>query len=263
MLKLIFKIFLSFFLVFTGNLSAQTTANDFVAISIPKAGTHLLLKCIYMLTGFRWTEPMHIQGNLQNFDSFKFFQNKQPFYYSHMDYSEFLYPFFRQRLDWKAIVIVRDLRDVAVSLVHWIETSPALVKEREKITNLSWDQKLTFALNRMGQKIENIDIWLKDPDVLIIRYEDLIGEKGGGSDSKQAETIQEIATYLNINLEEETLLDIQKNLFGNQDEYISPTFYSGTIGKWESNFKDHHKELFKKRHSDQLILLGYEEDNNW
>lgn len=222
-----------------------------------------MLKCIYMLTGMTSGEPIEVQYNLQNFDSFKFFQNKQPFYLSHTDYSGFLYPFFRQRLNWKAIVIIRDLRDVAVSLANWIERSPALVKEGKEFTKLSWDQKLTYTLNRMGQNIENINLWLKDPDVLIIRYEDLIGEKGGGSDSKQAETIQEIATYLNINLKEETLLDIQKNLFGNQDEYISPTFYSGTIGKWKSNFKDHHKDLFKKLHSDQLILLGYEKDNNW
>jgi hypothetical protein len=47
------------------------------------------------------------------------------------------------------------------------------------------------------------------------------------------------------------------------DPQRSPTFRTGKVGSWRSQFSPENKALFKEIAGDLLVRLGYEQDNNW
>jgi sulfotransferase 6B1 len=96
------------------------------------------------------------------------------------------------------------------------------------------------------------------PYTCAVKFEDLIGEKGGGSLPRQQETIIRIAQYLGYKLSQADLQTIIDNLFGG-----TYSFREGKIGEWKHYFNDQHKTAFKKIAGQLLIDLGYENDFNW
>lgn len=100
--------------------------------------------------------------------------------------------------------------------------------------------------------------WMTIPGICIVKFEDLIGEKGGGDALKQLSTLKKISSHLNIKIPDKDLIDISNKLFGG-----THTFRKGQIGSWKKYFKTEHVEAFKKNAGNLLIKLGYEKDLNW
>jgi hypothetical protein len=77
-------------------------------------------------------------------------------------------------------------------------------------------------------------------------------------DSLEEQAIIHLAKSLNVDLTQEKLQQIQRELFGNsQGPAISGTFRSGQIGSWKNLFKPEHEELFLKHWNAFQIQLGY------
>lgn len=95
---------------------------------------------------------------------------------------------------------------------------------------------------------------------LTVRFEDLVGRQGGGSDTKQFEMINKIAKHLNMSVNNDKILEIIHNLFGG-----STTFNSGQIDGWKKYFTPEVKKAFKavKGANKLLIDMGYEKNENW
>jgi len=107
--------------------------------------------------------------------------------------------------------------------------------------------------------IESVLPWLDEPSCLTIRFEDLIGSAGGGSDKKQIQTVASIVKYLGINLSDKVIEEIAAKTF-----YPGArTFRKGQIGDWRNYFTEEHKQAFKEVKGDILIRLGYEKDCDW
>lgn len=102
--------------------------------------------------------------------------------------------------------------------------------------------------------------WMKVPNFYTVRFEDLIGEKGGGSKRLQIQTIQDIASHLKMNITSDEAEIISENIFGG-----TITFRDGQVNSWKKYFTDDIKENFKKVPGacQLLIDLGYEQDCNW
>ena len=99
--------------------------------------------------------------------------------------------------------------------------------------------------------------WVALPNTFVIRFEDLIGEKGQGNEEKQRETISFIASLLNIHLTPDRLDWVVDHLFGIPNDRVSWTFRSGQIGDWEEYFQPHHRTLFNQCWGAYLQALGY------
>ncbi|MCB1615259.1 MAG: hypothetical protein KDI30_04520, partial [Pseudomonadales bacterium] len=84
-----------------------------------------------------------------------------------------------------------------------------------------------------NQRCEAIDKWLSCrpsyENIHIIKFEDLAGAQGGGSDEKRDNCIDTIFTILDI--PEEKKSTVQDNLFG-KGRY---TFRSGQIDSWQKD----------------------------
>ena len=72
--------------------------------------------------------------------------------------------------------------------------------------------------------------WQNEPNCLFVRFEDLIGAKGGGSDEKQRDTIKRIASYLGIPCAHRNIDDKIKAIY----DPSARTFRSGKIDGWKS-----------------------------
>ncbi|NBD36484.1 MAG: hypothetical protein GVY30_10880 [Chloroflexi bacterium] len=176
-------------------------------------------------------------------------------------------------LDFSTILILRDPRDLAVSLLHWATHINKQHRLRPYLLNLADDsQRLSAIIEGVSaedlqqkRELESIGKFVgiflpwRDHKSCTVRFEDLIGPAGGGNSKLQRNTIQKIALHLDIPLSEEEVDQLADNLFSRS----SRTFRKGQIGDWRNHFTSEHKKTFKKVAGQLLIDLGYERDLDW
>ena len=174
----------------------------------------------------------------------------------------------------RTICIIRDLRDVAVSLAYYL----AKKKNQHRLQHYfelldSDDARFMAAIlgashklfpdcsspNTLGEFAMAFLPWLKDPNCLTIRFEDLIGSNGEKSDQRQLEAIQAMINYLDLDVSQENIIHVSKQLFSRN----SPTFRKGQIGDWQNYFSKEHKQVFKDVAGEALIKFGYENSYDW
>lgn len=166
------------------------------------------------------------------------------------------------------VAIFRDPRDVAVSYMHWLKQRPQLYHHSEYAALPNDHERLLIAIRRgklggytlrpLEKQYRQVLEWEKREETLLVRFEDLVGEEGGGSSEAQHETIQRICEYLALNVDKQRVTLVQKELFG-----PTSTFRKGQIGGWRAEFSEEHKEATKEVAGQLLIDLGYEESLDW
>jgi len=98
--------------------------------------------------------------------------------------------------------------------------------------------------------VNSITPWESADNFILLKFEDLVGPKGGGSLESQHQSIHKILTHLNIqNKDVEWIAD---NAFGK-----SGTFRKGQLGKWKTEMELDEKKLFKP-YDEFIGSLGYE-----
>lgn len=253
------------FLSFSFYAYPQTT----VLNSIPKCGTHLLLKCLrLMFEGEGYPLPGFTQITQEGIDEAG----------SRLVKGHFVYNVNNVKVVYNnkilSFLMIRDPRDQIVSMQKWVESHPTIwpafkdmpCKDIYKllITNCAPIYSVQFE----GPEVNSLtDIcsfyqlylpWQNLDNVLVIKFEDLVGSDGGGSDERQLSILREIANFLDISITYEQLKLIGSRLFGNKY-----TFRKGLIGQWKHAFDHEIIGLFKKYAGQLLIDLGYETCFDW
>ncbi len=104
--------------------------------------------------------------------------------------------------------------------------------------------------------------WMKDPSVLVLRYEDLVGPQGGGNSVVQHMMLKVFFEHVGLALSDEEIQSVADEAFGRKGTENS-TFRKGQIGTWTQYFAEEDKRLFKKLYGEVLIAFGYEQDDDW
>lgn len=266
-------------------LSLKAENTPVALITVPKAGSHLVMKALHLLTG--GVPIWHTR-----FPSAFSVASDVGFLYTHLCVSPDLQEDYQRFPELKKIVLIRDLRDVAVSMVHQIKKGPwpGMSKEsREHFLSMDFDQQLLFVINfdydleevapyapyslqvSLTKVAEQSYMFSKDPSVLVCRYEQLVGSDGGGSQEEQEEALRALTVFLELNKNEEDLQNIASQLYGNDfDPFgkqgfknFGSTFNKGKTGGWKEVFTEEHKESFKAKVGPFLVALGYESDESW
>lgn len=283
-MKLLF-IFLIFF-----TLNSLGQLNNILVISIPKCGTNLLINYLNTLTN---KKLQSFSFNLPCLEQIK--EQSNHIFSTHIKYTESNKNKLLC-LGCKTFFIYRDPRDQLISWLFWAQKklsenhsfyqklalSPMAYKEVQPsygvYQNLSLDEQIRTLIcdgtayydglgNYLGKKHVTKGIfefynsyleWMNQKDVCVIKFENLIGKQGGGSQELQTIEIKKILSYLNINLIEIEIQNLIQKIFGG-----THTFREGKIGSWKNYFTQEHKQLFKKIAGDLLIKLDYEKDLNW
>jgi hypothetical protein len=169
-----------------------------------------------------------------------------------------------QQLNYKHVLIIRDPRDVLVSWLHYVLRPEHPV--RCDFMHFSEDEMIAFAIKGgylplskrkflgIGDVFRSVYNWKQSQNCLMVKFEDLIGEKGGGSKEDQYRTIQNICNLLEVNLSETELSAVCDNIF----DTTAPTFRRGQVGSWKSELKPEWIEIINQSYSELLSELQYE-----
>jgi hypothetical protein len=227
---------------------------DVAILTMPKGGTNLFIKALYLITG-HWPPlggVVWINGKKVLFD------HLWPGYHRLKKNPRVL-----------KIIQIRDPRDMLISQMFWIQNTnnwAGLLPKNyiDKFQSLSESEKITFLINLPEQYFgctyfaKILPHWIYQPNTIVFRFEDLVGPKGGGSQESQEALIGTLARCFGYELDQEAIAQIASQLHGN-----APTFREGKIGSWKKYFSPEHKRLFKAKAALQLIQLGYESDGKW
>jgi hypothetical protein len=240
--------------------------------SVPKSGTNLLVHTLSLFPNLTFdgttvrlpqTERYQIIDNIR----------RGCIVSAHMSKNSKLDNIITEK-DIKVLFIIRDPRDVSVSLYHWIkkteyhhfhEMYKSLSSDYERLEKIitGYEPTLTDGdkkgIASIDRHFRRLITWMDDQRCLTIRFEKLIGSRGGGDDELQIETIKSIARFLKTNLDNRDIEYLGENIFSNH----SATFRKGQIGSWRNEFSEEHKSAFKNVAGQLLIDLGYEKDHDW
>jgi hypothetical protein len=100
--------------------------------------------------------------------------------------------------------------------------------------------------------------WEDDPRNLRVRFEELVGESGGGVKNRQLGAIQEIAGWVSKenDYSKEAIQRIGENSFGK-----TTTFRKGSIERWKTEMDRKELELCSEYLREPLKRLGYSRES--
>ncbi len=267
-----------------------------MCVTIPKSGTHLLLKCLTLM-GVKdisydyWIEPrvryfndlsQPIPENLKKAFASKY---KKAFE-RHLPYTREAEEFLNNQC-FASFFMIRDPRAQLISQAKTFQGA-RIGGSKRSIENFALDMLLARKENFLPLKahlqhknlpdhivISMADLfikrgfenfyklftpWMKAKNFYTVRFERLVGEKGGGSRKEQIEEIMTIAQRMNVTLSPAKITEICNNLFGD-----SGTFRQGQIDSWKKYFTPKIKTAFKAQPYLMKLLkeLGYEKDDAW
>lgn len=168
-----------------------------------------------------------------------------------------------------AYFILRDPRDVVVSHVFYVtEMEPRHVHHRYYAQELrTFSERLRASIAGIPDSATPLpDIrqrflpymgWLEHPQVLALRYEELLADRHAALGRVYDHAVQR---GFPARFDRERALAI---LEAGLNPHRSPTFRSGKAGGWREYFSPEIKRLFKDIAGDLLVKLGYEQDNDW
>ena len=164
--------------------------------------------------------------------------------------------------------IYRDPRDMLVSQVffatdiheehgmHKFYKSLPDFGERLKIAITGIDRDELYMVS-VKQRYASVFEWLEQPNVMCIRFEDLIDNRDATLDAMLDEVE---STGYKIPTSREKALSVLVEAIQPKKSH---TFRSGKTGGWREHFTEEHKKLFKDMTGDLLLKLEYEKDNDW
>ncbi|MFO0972714.1 MAG: hypothetical protein U1A27_04635 [Phycisphaerae bacterium] len=174
----------------------------------------------------------------------------------------------------RTILMLRDPRDVVVSQVHYTLREPGNPLHHYFANGLAtFEERLSACITGtpgriMGSAFQHVSIaqrfaavrgWMAQPYNLTLRFRDLVGPAGGGSEAAQRDAARAVCDHLGVSVDQATVDAIAAQTFRTD----SPTFRRGQIGAWRESFTPEHREIFKEVAGQTLIELGFERDFDW
>src|SRR6266542_1835599 len=164
--------------------------------------------------------------------------------------------------------IYRDPRDLLVSQIffatnmyedhgmHDYYASLPDFGERLKVAVTGIDRHGLYMVS-VKQRYEGVLQWLEQPNVMCIRFEDLIDNR----DITLNAMLDEVESRdYEIPMPREKALSLLVDAIQTKKSH---TFRTGKTGGWKEHFTEEHKKLFKEIANDLLVKLGYEKNNDW
>jgi hypothetical protein len=265
-----------------------------VANSIPKSGTHLLDRLLVLL-GFEMSEggirPNLVAGRFRPVRRLLRGRGEQVtvgvvspqrisrrwlagrldevpeggFVNAHCVYTPELADLFRA-VGMRTVCILRDPRDVAVSQMHHIkqrkqhfahEAFGALPSDRERLlVSIRGGELGGRELQSLEQRYRQFLGWGRDGGAVMVKFEDLVGTEGGGSEEAQRLAVERVAEHVGVPVGEGTLESVREGIFG-----VGQTFRKGQIGGWREEFSEEHERAVREVAGPLLAELGYEKAN--
>lgn len=281
--------------LYRSSFNIYNSTNEFVLVTMPKTGTHLMQPLLKKLSGKEdmWAsdvfpnayEVKDINVRDQMFSVSKkvpihWFLTPIPQQYfiaklyelarrgkylsAHAPFSKPLENVLLSRR-CVAFFVVRDPRDYVVSILNHVNKFPNDFLTDDWFYSLSIDEQIYYIIagttwyNSTQTIVNEFMKWKDSPACCALRFEKLIGPSGGAcTQEEHIQELRKIATALGVEISDEDLLKAFKESYGK-----GYTFNKAKVGRWKDYFNESHKQIFKELLGKELIELGYEKDLNW
>ena len=228
----------------------------------PKAGNHLLFR-IPEIFGYGY--PIE----------FKFW-DKTPkagelmFWCQHLPWSKGSERLLKER-DVKMVIIYRDPRDTISSFLRAIiDQQINVLKYWHIFRDLGMERFASEAMlgirgEQFGEGVSMADYrmkwlsWKAVDNVLPVRFENLIGSRGGGNDASQLRTFIRICQFIGLKKEESEYQEAAEKIF---DPSAKTFVRGGKIGSWKKYLTENNLEFLEKLTGNLIHELGYNNKNN-
>ena len=221
-------------------------------MAIPKAGTHMVIRLFGLMGLGRSPDRAPRPGTWSTPVGYEYHAPCRELMAN--DWSD---PVGRQLLFRSpAIFVYRNPLDIVVSELDWF-TKPEhafsgylnrFPDESEKLDKLIADDTV---MGSIRDRINRYTGWINFSNVIPVSYEELVGDRGGGNDAEQLETIWALQLKLHVP--------------GSPQEYsarlydpASATFFKGRVGRHAERFKERHFTLLDSMPQDFMRVLGYD-----
>ena len=176
--------------------------------------------------------------------------------------------FFESHPEVFSFFVVRDPRDRLISSIFYAVDIHKAHAQHDFYASLPMAERISAAIQgrdepgllhlpNVREQYERYLGWLDCPQVLCLRFEDLI-QTPKASLSTILDLIESRGFTLPTSCQQALTL-VQQAIQPKK----SPTFRKGKAGGWREHFTEDNKRLFKQVAGDLLITLGYEEDHDW
>jgi hypothetical protein len=236
-----------------------------LANSVPKAGTHLLRNCLSLFPGIK-DVGIHLEVGMP------FMEIEQSIAKSsagelltgHLIYTD-RYAALIERYQLHQFLILRDPRDVVVSFTFHVLNHPShpahsLYRSKDHLDKHLFLSICGYTSEDGDETVWNIGRiyraflqWSESSNVCVVRFEELIGPRGGGNLDLQRNAVLRLAEHIEIKLSESTLVLICDQTYDPE----SPTFRRGLIGGWKHYLGHDHLEALHDVAGDVMDTLGY------
>jgi len=237
-------------------------------ITIPKAGTHLLERALCkhprLYRQLRKTVDEH---NLSARGLEHIISRLRPgqLIFSHLFYTEERERLLREA-DVRCMFMIRDLRDIILSEANYLTSNKSHIyhdafsgmeSQHERILR-SLEGCESVGLPSMAQLFDGFHGWMQSC-AHVIRFEDLIGQQGGGDDERQQQTLSDMFAFLDIPCDSQQSQKLASCIYSR----ASPTFHCGSAMQWPRFFDAETKKRFKELTGSAIVDYGYETSNAW
>jgi hypothetical protein len=245
------------------------------ANSLPKAGTHLLMALLDAVPSvsfsgrhfaFGLTTDEHAE--VERLDSLRREMARvrsSQYMTAHVPYSIERAQLLREA-EMRSVLVLRDPRDVVVSLAMYIENNPRHhLHDRFLAEYPDRDARLKAVISgvppcdgsrglvSLGDRVRRYLGWIDDPQTCTIRYEELLGPRGGGSRAAQLATVRKVMSHLELSEQAFPIEPIADAIYSTR----SATFRTGRIGDWRATLTPDHDALMGSGWRDLLHRMGY------
>lgn len=253
--------------------------------AVPRSGTHLLAHVVSLLPGLRFSGVVlarafvtpaasrccvpTVQVGIDSpaavtvADVTAMLGRITPGTYAqgHVPYSDGMAWLLREA-NVRQIVIIRDPRAVVASHARFLASlathplhghyvgRPINEQLMQSIRGIEANGQIL--LGDIAARLRRIIGWLELPEVCVVRFEDLVGPRGGGTEAAQLDAIGRIARHAGVACDDDALRRIAAEAWG-----AGATFATGRIDAWRDVLTQRHLAEIDRLASAEVARLGY------
>lgn len=241
--------------------------------SIPKSGTHLLERLInslpHLYKSGHFVSHIHhgiVEQSLNDNHRILMRSPKHAVISTHMPFSAVDRDLLRN-LHFKHVLLLRDPRSLAVSQYFHAIKRPTN-RLHQSLISATKEQALwrlingfefsylgrTYVQPPLDDYFSSFCSWM-GVGAHLIKFEDIVGSRGGGCDQRQFDAVVGLASYLELELADEQAEVVGRQSFSEK----ANTYRAGHISEWAEHITPLQNSEICQRCGPQMAMLNYQE----
>jgi len=245
---------------------------------LPKAGTHLLTSLLDAVPGLRFSGRHYSYGEIEDdplaparrlaaLDRDIQLLRRGQYMSAHLIWCSDVSALLHQK-ECRMVTILRDPRAVALSDAKYLAASkrhplhdrvlsefPDLDDRINAVITGFQPKRGSLGLECLAERFERYLGWLDDEHTCVIRYEELVGPRGGGSLAQQHAAVDRVLRYLGVPNDAALTRQVADAAYST----TSATFQQSQIEGRRDELSRQQRQLIESTCSDSMRRLGYAE----